>query len=375
MPYRKTVLSFCLLALFAQVATASQTAALHLKNNAGVKVDAQMPAFEDLISSYFTGKGLRIITARSALDSFSGNSDSTGNELMDSSTLQRLAQSLGADFALSATITSYSRNDKSFDAYGVKGTNSIHNLRVSYTLFDVSDGSSVIADTIKVSKTIRNTRNLSDDGAEAISEMLDNAASQLADAYVSSARQTDLQAIADSRATKEVHFFLQVATQSLSIPNVQQSEDGSFQVLPSYFTVEPADFVVELDGLAIGSAGSKTEFSVLPGIHRVKITREGYIDWERMVNIREGMSLKVDAAQTSAEIAKTKGLVGYFQHLSNQTTLTNAEAEVLKGKAQSLRQSGYRMDTQVRASEVDNLDIHSGDTPATLDFLEEIFSN
>lgn len=375
---RKSFLALLIsaLAIASQAFSADPTvAALHLKNNAGPSLDGYLSAFEDSISSRFSNAGLRIVSARAALESFSGEDDAAASGVMDGSSLQRVAQNLGADFALSATLTSYNKNTKKFDSYGVKGTNVIHTLRVSYQLLDVADGASILSDTIATKATIRQTANLSDDGAETLSNLLDEAAGKLATAFAARAQTTDLQAIAAKKSEKEVTFTLAITSQTIPIPTVTAREDGTFDVKPSVYSVEPADFTVELDGLTIGSAGAKTEFTALPGLHRLKITREGYEDWSRMVNVKEGMNLKVEAAQTATELARMKELVSYFQGLSNQTTLTAAEAEVLKGRAQALRQSGYRIDTQIKSDSVEETDLHIGDTPQTFDLLRDVFSN
>lgn len=352
----------------------SPLAALHLKNNAGQALENQLGAFEDSLTSHFSGEGLRIVSSQGALGTFSGNEDAATASVLDGSSLQRVAQSLGADFALSATITSYNTTKKSFDTYGVKGTNEIHTLRLSYKLLNVADGGTVLADTISSSKTIRQGEGLSVDSSDTLSALLDDAALKLATAFGVKNKRTNLNQIAAKSAAAEVSFTLAIKSQTIPIPAVTVREDGTFQVSPSTFTVEPADFTVELDGVAIGSAGGKTEFSALPGLHRLKISREGYKDWSRMVNIREGMNLNIEAAQTPAELERMKSLISYFQNLSNATTITAAEAEVLKGKAQALRQSGYRIDTQIKSDSVEETKLNIGDTPQTFDLLRDIFA-
>lgn len=356
-------------------AAESSTAALQLKNNAGPSLESHLGAFEDSISSRFNNEGLKIISARGAIDSASGQEDSTAAGVLDGSSLQRLAQSLGAEFALSATITSYNKNTKTYDTYGVKGTNIIHTLRVSYQLLDTADGGSVLSDTISTSATVRQTENLSDDGGDTLSQLLDEAASKLAEAFAAKTKRTDLKAIAASNAKNEVTFSLAITAQTIAIPSVVAREDGTFDVKPSSYSVEPANFAVELDGVTIGTAGTKTDFTALPGLHRLTVSRDGYKDWTKMVNIRQGMNLKIEATQTPAELAKMKDIISYFQNLSNSTTMTSAEAEVLKGKAQALRQSGYRIDTQIKSDEVKETNLNIGDTPQTFDLLRDVFAN
>lgn len=365
-------LAFVLSSAFSQEAP---LAVLHINNNAGPALDSQLGAFEDSITSHFSGAGLRIINSKDAIGTFSGKADEATSAILDGSSLQRVAQNLGADFALSATITSYTKTKKSFDSYGVKGTNEIFNLRVSYKLLTAANGATVLADTLTATSTIRQSDNLSVAESDTIPGLLDQAATQLAAAFANRSKTTNLPAIASKADKQMIYFSIAVTAQSLPIPTLVAREDGTFEVKPSTYSITPAEFAVELDGALVGTTGAPREFAALPGLHRLKITREGYKDWERMVNIRPGLSLNIEATQTSAEIAKMKDLISYFQNLSNATSLNAAQIEEIKGKAQALRQSGYRIDSQIKTDEVNETNLNIGDTPETFDLLRDIFDN
>ena len=62
--------------------------------------------------------------------------------------------------------------------------------------------------------------------------------------------------------------------------------------------VQPLDVTVELDGIAIGSAPGT--FQAFPGLHKLRLSREGFKDWERTVNIYAGQKLRVALQMSDA---------------------------------------------------------------------------
>ena len=63
----------------------------------------------------------------------------------------------------------------------------VHNLRVGYKIVEAGAGGEIKGDTVLASKTIRQSDNLQVDDSDVINELLDDAASQLADSLVQSA--------------------------------------------------------------------------------------------------------------------------------------------------------------------------------------------
>ena len=94
-------------------------------------------------------------------------------QLSRNSSALRLAQMMGADYIIAASITSFGMEKKAFEGYGVKTINLIHNLRVSYKIHEAVQGGSLVADTVKVSKTTRFTEGSHTEDTDMINELLD----------------------------------------------------------------------------------------------------------------------------------------------------------------------------------------------------------
>ncbi len=95
--------------------------------------------------------------------------------------------------------------------------------------------------------------------------------------------------------------------------------------------VQPLDVTVELDGIALGSAPGA--FQAYPGLHKLRLSREGFDPWEHTVNIFNGQKLRV-ALQMSAEgYARWADTTAFLATLDNRRKLTDAEAEKIRGLA------------------------------------------
>jgi hypothetical protein len=55
--------------------------------------------------------------------------------------------------------------------------------------------------------------------------------------------------------------------------------------------VQAMDVTVELDGVALGSAPGIIPGR--PGLHKIRLSREGFDPWERTINIYDGQNLRV----------------------------------------------------------------------------------
>ena len=85
-----------------------------------------------------------------------------------------------------------------------------------------------------------------------------------------------------------------------------------------------------------------------PGLHKLRLTREGCKDYEATISAEAGMQLAPTLQLTEAGYARWKDMRSFLQGLDNGRKLTDAEVKVLEGKAQELRQSGVmiKVDTK-----------------------------
>ena len=108
--------------------------------------------------------------------------------------------------------------------------------------------------------------------------------------------------------------------------------------------VQPLDVTVELDGIALGSAPGA--FQAYPGLHKLRLSREGFDAWERTVNIYDGQTLRVAMQMSDDGYAKWKDTTGFLSTLDNKRKLTDAEVKRIEGLASFLNESHYRVDTK-----------------------------
>lgn len=256
----------------------------------------------------------------------------------------RLAQMMGADYIIVTSITSFGTEKKAFEGYGVKTVNLIHNLRVSYKILEAVQGGSLVADTVKVSKTTRFTEGSHTEDSDMINELLDEASVKIAES-LSKKRiippPTKLELVEITIACG----MQDLAQLPLSIPDVRLTKDDTVVIIgENKLEVQLLDVTVELNGTVIGSAPGI--FKAPPGLNKIRLSREGFMDWERTINVMEGQKLKVALQMSDAGYARWKDNTAFLQKLKNGEKLTDAGVKAIEGAAQMLRQSGYKVDVK-----------------------------
>jgi len=265
--------------------------------------------------------------------------------LSDNTSALRLAQNLGADFILIPSLTTYGTEKKTYNGNGISTINVTHTLRVSCKIVEAGAGGALKGDMVTASKTIRQTGDLQVDSSEVVNELLDDAASQLADSLVRTAGSLPTE-VAKS---KQVDFSIvcsmtDIKDQPITVPDVQVTADKRVVKTNAPIEVQPLDVTVELDGIAIGSAPGT--FQAFPGLHKLRLSREGFKDWERTVNIYAGQKLRVALQMSDAGFARWQENMAFLQLLQDDRKLTDAEAKKIEGIAKFWSESHYRVDTK-----------------------------
>jgi hypothetical protein len=78
----------------------------------------------------------------------------------------------------------------------------------------------------------------------------------------------------------------------------------------------------------------------------MRITREGFNPWERTVNFSEGQKFNVALQMSDAGYARWKDNTTFLFGIETGKKLTQGTVDMMDGFAQTLRQSGYRVDTK-----------------------------
>jgi hypothetical protein len=327
---------------------ASYKTAIFVSNRAGKEHDDKLASLEDYIVSGVTDKGVSVISRETALNAVeqldpNAKANALDDQLAQSTSAVRLAQTLGADYLLQVSLSSVGSTKNKIAAYGVNTTNDERTVRVSYKILDGTTGASLTADTVKASRMVQGTANASEDNnSDVLNELLDEAAKKVA---VSLKSRIDHGRIAaPSAEAGVVNVTLRTEVADLVIPDVRIGVENTVTISESKFKVAPMAATVEVDGLAIGSAPGT--FEVKPGLHKLRVTREGFKPWERTVNFVKNMTLNVSMQMSEAGFARWQEATGFLNDLKNGAKLTDGEVKRLEGEAKMLEQSGFKVDTK-----------------------------
>ncbi len=316
----------------------------------------QIAQLEDLLSARLADLGFRLISRElvvSNLRNFVPSDAATNVDsaraasaaeaaFLDQSSAVRLAQNLGADYLLHASIVSCGQAKRSVNAYGQKLENTDHTLRVAYKILDAQSGGALTGDVVKVTRAEQANANASGDSGGIAQDLLDDASQQI----VASLRtRRDSGRIAAAKpASQAVSITVNVEAADLFIPDVRINSENVVTVGESKFKVLPLSAAVEVDGVAVGTAPGK--ISLKPGFSRLRLTREGFQPWERTVNVFEGQALTVAMTMSPEGLKRFRDSTEFLNQLKNGAKLTDAEVKLLEGQAKSLENSFFRVDTK-----------------------------
>lgn len=343
-----------------------RVAAIYIANRAGAEFEDKVMFMEDLIVSQVADMGFVTLSREVVIDSLSeygGGDAGAGTELdkrlLENTSALALARNLGASHVISVSIGSYGKNKKQFrdtdGSYGGVATNiTQYVLRVPYKILDATRGGSLTSDTIKVSKTLRQTEGLVIEEGDLLNELFDEASQQIAlslDKRIKMGRVKESAQLAD-RVSLSVHCGMT----DLSIPDVKKQDDGSYIIVANAYKLEPMSVTVEVDGMVVGTAPGT--FPVRPGVAKIRLSREGFKEWARTINIYDKQILNVSLQMDESGYARWRENITFLQNLKHGAIITEAEAEVIRGKAKMFEQSGYRIDYRIDADEAPDVEIH-----------------
>ena len=335
-----------------EASSKSYKAAIFVSNRAAKEYDVKIASLEDLISSQITDLGFNVLSREIVVDALrkfdpataskARPADSLDSQMTDNSSALRLAQNMGVDYIIQASIAGVTNKDKNIDAYGVKATTQERTLLVTYKVLDASAGGSLTGDTVRVTSKVQQTANAGTENGNPIDELLDEAAQKITAGLKTRVAQNRIAPAAAKAGAVMVNIQLEAA--DLMIPDVRVGAENTVAISESKHKVAPLNATVEVDGVAVGTAPGKV--SIKPGFAKLRITREGFKTWERTINAVEGQTLTVALAMSDSGYARWKDATGFINELKNGAKLTDAQVKVLEGMGKMLSESFSRMDTK-----------------------------
>lgn len=326
-------------------------AAIFVSNRSGPDGDRLMDGFEDLVTARVTDLGFQIVSKGisadsmrkfdSSLASTARPADSLDTQLSERSSALRLAQGLGADYLLVASLVSIGTKERAANGYGLNAVYTDTTLRFTYKVIDGQSGATITSDADKVTYSAKQSEHSVEKSSDVSNELLDEAATKIASSLTRKIASDRITAPAAPSAAATLTINTEVA--DTVIPDVRIT-NNTVTIGPGQLKVGALNAVVEIDGVAVGSAPGA--ISVKPGFSKLRVTREGFKPFERTINVFNGQTLNIALEMTPENYARWKDATGFLNALQNGARLTDAQVKVLEGQAKMLSQSGYKVDTK-----------------------------
>lgn len=351
--------------------------AIFVKNRAGENLAGKAKPFEDLITGAITKHGFRVISREDtvqAVSSFTGNASATANDkkvsgkdldmLLDSNTSAlRLAQKLQADYMIIAAFTSLGTKKQHLNFRDVERIINTVTLRVTYKILDGIKGSNLAAGTVTSQQKSQQSKTLQTRNSDILNTLLADAAKQI-DAKLKEKGGAEAVAEAADKPEK-MTVIVSCGMQDLSIPEITKPEEGQdYQVTGNRYKLDAMDVTVAVDGTVIATAPGS--FEVYPGLHKMRLTREGFKDWERTVNItKDGQHFDIPLQLSEQGMQRWRENTKFLNDLKRRRKLDDAQIEKVKGFAEMMRKSGYRIDIKGKPDKTNvyqgNMDVNVND--------------
>jgi len=325
----------------------SRKVAIITANRADVSLDDQLPVFEDMLTAHLADAGFGLISRGIVIDavgSFEQGSPENALDaaLDDQTSALRLSRNLGADYLLFASVIGFDKESRKVKAYDVSYTNEVYTLRTSYRIIDGNTGEAIVSDRASASRTIQQSTYSSTQIDGLSRQLMEKAAAEMAGSLTRKDRAGRIRTVELNQ--DRVEMSVAVSLSDINFPEVVFNEDGQARITANRSIVQALAVTVELDGMTVGTTGTGsalTTFEVPPGIHRIRLSREDLIPWERTINIYDGMELNVSMQLTDEGLARWRENTRILNDLKTEAVMTDAKSEALKGLGQMLRQSGF----------------------------------
>ena len=287
------------LLLAAAAASAAPKAALFVQNRAGGQYDSRIDMLADAIAGDLSQTGFAVVRPEDTLDRSAASptdaaypealhrslellQSAKGESAVDTTPSEaasalNVARALDADCLVMASLLSVGENAVNTQAYGLPVSVRTRVLRVALRVLDGRDGSQLYGDRVVVTDRITDNAYQQTGAGDQLDAMIDQASAEIASRVRSAVEAGTLStdAIAGTAA----------AADEISV------------------TINaPAAAAVELDGIVIGSAPGT--FRIRPGVHRLRVTKEGYAAWENSVKLADGQTLEVPLEYSGVGLAR-----------------------------------------------------------------------
>lgn len=322
--------------------------AIWVKNRAGSRFDNKAGVFEDMVVAQITDIGFAVMSPQDTLQAVRGYLDVEDQNapgaqldalLENNTSALRLAQNMQVDYLFVVSIASLATSTQHIKRpeLDIDRKVTTHKLQATYKVLGAGVGQSVLAGHV-----VATARRQQADGFGESSDLIDDLFADASAQIGQQIRARNLNGLNAPKKADLVSFSVVCSMQDLTVPEVVRGDDGTFELTANGFKLEPMAVTVELDGVVVGTAPGS--FQAQPGLHKISLTREGFERWERTINVRDDQNLEVALVLSEEGRAYWQQMAEFFAKLKRDQLLADADAELIRGVAQKMRQSGLRID-------------------------------
>ncbi|MSR69078.1 MAG: PEGA domain-containing protein [Phycisphaerales bacterium] len=262
--------------------------------------------------------------------------------LSDETSALRLAQQMGVDYIMIASITAYINDRIDAEAYGATTSIRSAQMDVTYRLLGRAEGQVITSDSVTATEKIRESPTLQQK-RDLIDVVIRRCAHSVGDSLAKRCSESALQG--GAALPEKVALRVVCTMQDMSVPGVvSDPATGRYIVSGVNWNLLATNASVEIDGVVVGSAPEL--MNVFPGLHKVTISCEGFRPWSRTVNVQSGMNLTVALQLTDEGLLRWQSQLQFLQNLTQAQQLTDADVEVIRATAEFIRNSRVVLDMQ-----------------------------
>ncbi len=330
-----------------------------VRNLAGDVLKGREQAFEDLVASRLAAEsGVAILSRAEAVKRLSAaegkqadlDGDRVDRSFDDAASALRLAQNLDAEGILSVSLVSYGKETLAYTGNGIATINDKHALRVSWKLLEAGRGSGIVGGTETATRTVRQVAGLMEIPGDLMNGLLDDAAVKVSEG-VRTRLAGDRTAPASIKvaAAKRVKFQVGVTGRNVFFPELATDKDGVLRIAQDKTPVQLDGVTVELDGAAIGTAPFSAPAEARPGLHKLRLSRDGFKPWQGVVNLGDGFTFNASLELDEAGLRRWREQSAFIQNLKAGEKLTDAQVAYIRAQAENLKNYGFKVDFKVDA--------------------------
>ena len=261
----------------------------------------------------------------------------------------RIAAAVGARSVMLVDLATMDRQVRRVEVNGRRTSMQETVLRGGWRLLSSGTGAAEAGDYF----TVRAGSMASDGGGAARVEIDEDLAGRLyteASRTIASQLRADAGALfggADAAGPELGHLKVDVIIEGLSVPEIVPDGEDGWRITSTDLPVLVGGAEVAMDGFVVCT--TPCGIAAQRGPHRMTITRNGAEAWSRSIMVLQGTEaapqrISVGLRLDDAERRRWVENAAIFEGLKRDAALTAAEVARIRGFAQFLRQSGFRID-------------------------------